>query len=562
MILVLFDILPRVGLKPRDYILKFVIPSLIISVILTVLGVKYFTGYVRLIFLLLPLLIVGSAIGYPYIELDTQKNQINEKLHIFITKFGVLSITDLDRKELMKLLSEEKEELGQLAEESKKIYVLIKRWNQSLAEACRFLATRTPSNEFADFLDRMAYSLDSGEELKDFLSDEQDIVMEDYAAFYKRVLYSLDMFKEMYVSAITSVAFFVTFAVIVPFLMPYDFTTTVTFALLGFILIEVLMVYGIKSKLPYDRLWHTGEKPTAVDLKLKKWLIISIILTVVLTTTLVWGKYIAEIPKMVKIPYQILFATGVTPLLIGGYMAQREENLVIRKEYNFPDFLRSLGNSVSAKGGGMTESLKYLSSHDFGPLTKDLERLYKRISIRIDNNKAWRYFGFDTCSYLIQLFSEMFERCTFLGGDPGKASEIIGTNFRKIINLRKSKYQSVAQFSGIIYGLGGGMALSLYASYGVAQMVSNLYTTLDIPEAMISVINIMSPGDLSMVSYLMYAVLVFYSMVSGYLIKLMDGGHLQCSLMHFVIMLWIASIVSYVTGLLVQSILGVGIPLY
>jgi flagellar protein FlaJ len=555
------DTLSRIGLKPKEYLLKYILPALILSSILLYLGMSYFTGYVRYMVLLIPLLILGTAIGYPYIELDNQKNRINERLHIYITKFGVLSITDLDRKELLHLLVQEKEELGQLAIESKKLYVLIKRWNQSLAEACRFLANRTPSSEFADFLDRMAYSIDSGEELKDFLSKEQDIVMNDYAAFYKRALYSLDMFKEMYISAITSLAFLVTFAVIAPFIAPFNFVTTVTVALLGFTIAEFCLAYVVKNKMPADRLWHTGEKPTPVDLKLKKYLIISIALSALTMGFLIWGKYIAEIPKLVEIPYPIIFALGFTPLLIGGYIAKREESLVIRKEFNFPEFLRSLGDSVSAKGGGMVDSLKHLTSHDFGPLTKDLESLYKRASIRIDSNKAWRLFGYETCSYLIQLFSEMFERCTFLGGDPGKAAEIIGNNFRKIITLRKSKYQSVEQFSAIMYGLGGGLALALFTSYGVAQMVNGLYTGLNIPEAMISVINVMAPGDLSLVSYLMYATLIIYALVSAYMIKIMDGGHPQVMLMHFTLMVWIVSIVSVVTQYMINKVLGVSIPL-
>lgn len=556
-----FDILPRVGLKPKDYILKFILPASAISILLLILGITYFSGYTRLVVLFLPLLLMGSAIGYPYIELDSQRQKINERLHIFITKFGVLSITDLDRKELMHLLATEKEELGQLAIESHKIFVLIKRWNQSLAESCRFLANRSPSNQFGDFLDRMAYSIDSGQDLKEFLSGEQDVVMEDYGEFYKRAIYTLDTFKEMYVSAVTSVSFFVTFAIIAPFLLPYDFVTMVTVALLGFILIEVILVYAIKSRLPYDRLWHTGERPTKIDLKLKKWLIISVIGTVLVTIFLLWGKFIGEIPQIMKLPYQIIFALGMSPLAIGGYFAQREENIVIRKEFNFPDFLRSLGDSVSAKGGGMTDSLEYLSSNDFGPLTKDLEGLYKRVSIRVNSQKAWRYFGYDTCSYMIQLFSEMFERCTFLGGNAGLAAHMIGKNFRKIINLRRAKYQSVSQFSGIMYGLSGGMALTLYASAGVANMVNGLYTGLDIPDTMISLVNIITPEDFNLVAYLIYGVLVIYSIVSGYLIKLMDGGHYQVSLMHFVIMLWVASIVGYITEVMTGSLLGTSLPI-
>ena len=557
-----FDILYKVGLTPKKYLLRYVLPALIVSIVLTVIGLTYFTGYVRVLVLLIPLLILVSAIGYPLIELDSQKNKINEKLHIFITKFGVLSITDLDRKELLKMLASEKEELGQLAEESRKIYVLVKRWNQSLAEACRFLAQKTPSSEFADFLDRMAYSLDSGEDLKDFLMKEQSIVMNDYAAFYRRALYTLDMFKEIYISAITSLAFFVTFAVIAPFIVHYNFVTAVTLAIFGFIVFEICLVYIIKNKMPSDRLWHTADILTAVDKKLRKYLIISIILTLIAMGVLLGGKYIAKIPELQNIPYQILVALGFTPLFIAGYVAKKEENLVIRKEFHFPGFLRSLGESVSAKGGGMTDSLKYLSSHDFGPLTKDLERLYKRVAVRIDNQKAWKLFGVETCSYLIQLFSEMFERCVFLGGDAGKAAEIIGDNFRKIINLRESKYQSVEQFTAIVYGLAGGLALALFASYGVAYMVNKLYNSLEIPEAMISIINIMTPGDLSIISYLMYGCLLVYSLVSAYLIKVTDGGHPQVLLYHFVIMVWISSLVSIGAELLINKILGVNIPIY
>jgi len=94
---VVFDLLPRVGLKPRDYLLRIVLPALITSIVLILLGFMLFSGIILYIYLLLPIIILVSAIGYPYIALDSQKNKINERLHIFITKFGTLSITDLNR---------------------------------------------------------------------------------------------------------------------------------------------------------------------------------------------------------------------------------------------------------------------------------------------------------------------------------------------------------------------------------------------------------------------------------------------------------------------------------
>lgn len=99
-------------------------------------------------------------------------------------------------------------------------------------------------------MDRLAYALDSGEELKEFLIKEQDIVMDDYAAFYKRMLYSLDMYKELYVSAMTSIAFFLAFSILVPFLLPYNFVFMATIALFAFFAVELLIVVVIRNRLP------------------------------------------------------------------------------------------------------------------------------------------------------------------------------------------------------------------------------------------------------------------------------------------------------------------------
>ena len=557
-----FDLLPRIGLKPRDYLLKILLPAIIASIVLIILGFMLFSGIILYIYLALPIIILASAIGYPYIVLDSQKNKINERLHIFITKFGTLSITDLNRKDLLKILSEEKEELGELAKQAEKLYVLVDKWGRSLAEACRFLAQRTPSTEFADFLDRLAYALDSGEELKEFLIKEQDIVMDDYAAFYKRMLYSIDMYKELYVSGMTSVAFFLAFSILVPFLLPYDFVFMATVSLFAFIAIELLIVIVIKNKLPFDRLWHTGEKPTETDIKLKKWLIISIILTIIFLLFLIWAKFIIGLSPFYKIPYMILIALGFTPLAIAGIITLREEEKVKRKEFVFPDFLRSLGDSVSAKGGGMVDSLEYLSNHDFGPLTEDIKRLYKRLALNIDSNKSWRLFGFESCSYLIQLFSDIFSRCVYLGGDPKTAAEIISNNFRKIVQLRKSKYQSIQQFTGVIYGLGGGLALALFASLGVAKMINELYTSLNIPETVVQILHIVPINDSGLIEYIIFGSLIIYSAISAVLIKIMDGGHKYVSLLHFVIILWICAIVAYITKLIVSQLLGLSVPIY
>ncbi|NIP34118.1 MAG: type II secretion protein F, partial [Thermoplasmata archaeon] len=55
---------------------------------------------------------------------------------------------------------------------------------------------------------------------------------------------------------------------------------------------------------------------------------------------------------------------------------------------------------------------KKLSYHDFGPLTDDIQSLYKRVAMRIDRQRAWQLFGAETNSELISKFSEMFSEGT------------------------------------------------------------------------------------------------------------------------------------------------------
>lgn len=130
------------------------------------------------------------------------------------------------------------------------------------------------------------------------------------------------------------------------------------------------------------------------------------------------------------------------------------------------------------------------------------------------------------------------------------------------MQLRKSKYQNIQQFVGVVYGLGGGLALALFASLGVAKMINDLYSSLSIPETVIHILNIAPISNVDVVEYIIFGSLIVYSIISAILIKIMDGGHKFVSLLHFVAILWICAIVAYITKLIVSQVLGVSVPLY
>jgi len=118
------------------------------------------------IFLTLPIPMLGllglvAAVLYPKIRLDQRRTRMENRFHLFVTHMTVLSTTNIDRVEVFRRIGAE-EEYGPLAEEARRIVQLIDAWNQSLDDACRMRANKVPSDLLADFLDRLAYTINSG----------------------------------------------------------------------------------------------------------------------------------------------------------------------------------------------------------------------------------------------------------------------------------------------------------------------------------------------------------------------------------------------------------------
>lgn len=546
----------KINMTPKKYIRKVFLPAILLSAFF---GMALFfllpdeLGKIKIIALFIPMLGVLYPIIYPYIEIDRRKNEINSRSHFFITAFGVLSISDVDRKYILKILSEKKE-LGYLTKEIHKLHVLVERWNQSLAKAARFLAKRTPSKNFADFLDRFAHSQDSGESMERFLFKEQETVMNDYATYYRGALYEIDVFKEIYSAILLSLAFLMAFIIIIPMLVGEDIVKLSLYVTIFFTIVEVGIAYFIKSISPYDPIWHSRDVITGVDRKLLFSFIISLTGCIIIGALL----YIFRNSEVIsRIPFQFLIAITVTPLLYSGYIARKEENIVKRKDENFPSFLRTLGSSASARGGLILEPLYYLTAHDFGPLTQDIKKLYKRMSLRIDMMKSWKFFSAETGSHLIDVFSKLFVESITLGAEPGKVADIIASNFSRILTLRKKKFQVNSSFIGIVYGITAGIAFSIAISFTIAEVTNKLYSGLNVDLGTLTgLIYIIPAENLRLVSYIIFAVLLIHSFISAVLIRVIDGGHYLNSLMHFVFLVWTSASVVFISDKVVNTLIS------
>lgn len=541
----------NLGMEPKAYLKKFALPIIGFGVLFAILMYAVFptlfTGPAKYIPALVTVICFFFAFSYPLSILGAKAARIDNNMHYYITQMGSIATAETPRLDIIRIVSEN-EDYQELAEETRKIYDLVTVWNLSLADACRFISKRTPSIIFEDFLDRFAHALQSGEDVKTFLFAEQNVVMNEYESMYNGALYAVEVIKELFVSMVMSLIFMASFAVIMPVITGMNAELLMGIVVVVFLLTDIVMVVFTKSKIPKDPAWSRSRIVTSDKLKMYRSIPISIAGCIVVAIIVsLYG----------KIETSIAVAMVFTPLVYTGYVARKIEKSIRRKDENFPAFIRSLGSSAGARGGVIDEALRALRAHDFGPLTKDVNNLYKMLVTRIDKITSWEIFSANTGSNLIQRFSVMFVEATNLGGKPEVIGDIIATNFHRIVSLRKKRTQSAGSLVGVLYGLTGGIGFTMYISLGVVGLMQDMFAAVEMPPGMsMGMVLYTNVGNIDTLANMVLAIMIGHSLMSAILIRIVDGGHMLSATIDFVIMVWISGASAVVTMAAVSSLLG------
>jgi len=530
------------GISQKNYFKKFVLPvfalAILFPLVMIIVVPSVVTGIMVLGVLLVPVALIAIVFIYPISSLEGKKKDIDNNIHYFITHMGVLATSQMSRVDLLHRLSQN-EAYGYLAKETGRIYALIYYWHVSFPVACRFIGNRTPSELFSDFLDRMAHSVQAGQGFEEFVISEQTVVMNDFMTMYQDSLNSIDMIKEMFISMCMSLIFIVSFAIIMPIITGMDSILLLAGSISIFIGTEFVILLYAKSKVPSDRIWHTLEIETVADRRIKWSLPVSLFFCIIVTGIVV---------AFSNFPTPIMFAISLTPLLLTGLIARHEENKIKRFDDNFGAFIRSLGGAAGSRSGLILESLKELTSHDFGPLSENVNNLYKRLKTRLNTIRSWEHFAAGTGSNLIERFATMFVEGTNVGGKPAIIGDIIGRNFMSILSMRKLRYSSASSLIGVLYGLTAGIAATMFLAVSIIAMLAKLFSSLSIPDIDIgiSIATIGSTNVDLMVTMLMF-MMVCHSLISAMLIRVVDGGHHFNTYTHFVGLVWVSALVAEMT---------------
>jgi flagellar protein FlaJ len=446
--------------------------------------------------------------------------RIDDDLPFFITHFGVLATSNLPRGELLLLLSSNVE-YPEVAAEIGRIHRLTTDWGLGLSDAVRAVAQSTPSKTFSGFLLRLAHSLEAGQPLEGFLMGEQRVVMEEYKSLYHADLLRVESWKEIYTSSLMAVGFLSIFASILP-LFTGGNTLVFTVAIAGLtLLLEMLLGVVLKGRLPKDQLSPTRPIRTRFERQLQL-LLLGCAGASALLGALAWWLWGLG-------PALLLAAV---PMLAPGIYASREEAAIRRREGDYPAFIRSLGAAAAARGGAIRSVLGNLQANNLGELSAPVRSLHRRLMWRVDDHRAWRSFGEQTESRLIDSFSDMFVQGIAAGGKPGPISGIISQNMLEVLALRTSRRATAGTFRGLLMGLGVGLAAVLFMGSGILAKLTATFSGQEGVLVQQGLFNIVAPTDVSLSQQVLLVLVAAHGVAAGVFFELVQGGRIEGAALH------------------------------
>ena len=439
-----------------------------------------FSGITGVLFvLMLTVMATLAAVAFPVLEVQRSANLIEAEMHMFITRMGILSIGEVGAQSIFDILKQMRD-YGELASEVKRIETLVDKWHTSLPEAARIVAQQSPSPLWSDFLDRMAFSIEAGQPIDEFMRSEQETIAEQYNTLYDTRLESVDTLKEIYVSLVTAGLFGLVIAGIHLVLFevgsdtdtPIEIASRLRFLLLAsliFLFIQVGAVFAFRATIPKDLTFARDELDTPFRINFRRSFILSSVVTsallVLATLTLlwVWDDLTSQWDK-----YGLLFvAVPFSPLLIPAFLVRREEHQIQRRDETYPDFIRALGGTAQARSAEPSATIKALRGIDFGMLDNSIDRLEKRLSTRIDSDRAWDYFTADTNSAVISRYTRIYIEGSQSSGKPAETAEMVSRSVGNLLSLRNRRALS----ANTMWGVALGLLISSVASLNVTTAI-------------------------------------------------------------------------------------------
>ena len=580
----------RLGMPVPEYAMKVVLPSTIVGLLVGAFvfwgASGLFTGVSGLLLaFIFPLLTGILASVWPLIQTQRIAIAIEREMHMFITRMGILSLGDAGAQSMFDILKQ-MGDYGALAEEVQAIETLVDRWHTNLPEAARIVGRQSPSPIWGDFLDRMAFSVEAGQPLEDFMRSEQDTFQEEFNTLYDTRLEAVDTLREIYISLTTTGMFLLVVAGIhlVLFMTgtleddPWTVMVRLRWILLSALIYSLLQLFGLVSfmvLIPDDDLFSRNDMTTPYKIKMRRaWAIASIVgVTIILFT--IFSSFLVSYTAILENwhKYGLLsIAVIVTPFAVPAYLVGREERSVRRRDESYPGFIRALGGTAQARAAEPSATVRALRGIDFGALNNSIDQLERRLSMRIDSDHSWDWFAADANSMMVSRFIRIYLEGAQSSGEPAGVAELVSKNTTNLLSLRRRRALSSGTMQGVAFGVLIAMITSLNITISIVQGLGSSISGVaqGITGTDVGAIPELSGGfglpvldDSTVVEENIFLFKIVVSILVLLMIAILGlisarirGGGITLSVGQMISMLWVAGFTSYLTAVILDASIG------
>jgi flagellar protein FlaJ len=142
----------------------------------------------------------GSLVSIPYFRSSAREREMNVLLADSISFMYALSVGGMNQLEILQAMAKADDTYGEVAKEFQSIVLETEYFDTDYRTAIRNQALETPSDELSQFLTDMLSIVNSGGDMTDFLEDQKDKHMRTAKQEQKKLLDTLELFGEMYMT--------------------------------------------------------------------------------------------------------------------------------------------------------------------------------------------------------------------------------------------------------------------------------------------------------------------------------------------------------------------------
>ena len=581
----------RLGMPFSRYLIFFSLPAALIGLVAG-LAVWYTTSDVitgpGAVFLILvfPLLTFAATILYPVAQVSSEAIQIEQDMHMFMTRMGILSMGESAEKGMFDVLKE-MGDYGALAHEIQAIETLVTKWHTNLPEAARIVGRQSPSAIWSDFLDRMAFSVEVGQPIGEFFTSENETFEQAYTTIYDARLEQLDTLRETFVSLTTTGLLLLVVAGLHLILFqtgaetdnPFEVILRARWVLLAGALFGLLQIgawYLFTLVIPQEDLFakHGFNTEQAIDMR-RSWIFAGILGTIMVM--MLMGVFITFGTNILFDQWNyfglLVIAALMSPLLAPTLLIGQEEARVRRRDEAFPEFIRAFGGTAQARAQEPSAMVKALSGIDFGALDDSISNLEKRLSMRIDSDYSWDWFAADNNSMLVSRFTRVFIEGSSSTGEAGLVGDMVSQSTTSLLGLRQRRQISANVMRSVSYGLLIAMIIalnittSIIAGLGetIASVAQGLVDSTGEVGTAAGGVDVALPAlsetggidqNIAVFNYMGSFLVVISIVVLGLITARIKGGGTTLVLGQMIQMMWIAGIANFFSAWILDQSVG------